>query len=102
MKKFRLRQLYPPQNFRRKLLNYLGVNNRGMVSRPSPGQFTATALKAKVGLDRRVTTSWLAAHMPYYVHKGKNGTTYKYFVAADFTEEVVARLNEKLRSSLLG
>lgn len=97
MMRSRQRQLYPPQNFRRKMLNYLGVNNRGMISRPSPGQFTIMHLKTKVGLDRRISSRWLSERMPYYVQKGKNGISFKHFTASDFTADVVAELNAEFQ-----
>lgn len=97
MTRLRQRKLYPPQNFRRKLLNYLGINNRGVVSRPSPGQFTITKLRPRVGLTLGVKLPFLAGQVPYYVHKGKNGMTHKYFAESDFTPDVVARLNASVR-----
>ncbi len=97
MKKLRNRQLYPPQNFRRKLLNYLGVNNRGKVSRPSPGQFTISALRPRVGLHRQMPADFLSRRVRYFVLKGRNGASAKHFVESDFTPELVAALNAEYR-----
>jgi hypothetical protein len=48
-----------------------------------------------------MTAAFLAASVRYFVHKGKNGTTYKYFVESDFTPDVVERLNNEFRRGLV-